>query len=30
MQSFNKEDVMYWIEKEEDLGKQEVYLDDID
>ena len=30
VQSFNKDDVMYWIANEPDFGKQAVYLDDID
>jgi len=30
VQSFNKDDVMYWIANEADFGKQAVYLDDID
>jgi len=30
VQSFNKDDVMYWIANESDFGKQAVYLDDID
>lgn len=29
-QSFNKEDVLYWIQNEPRFGKQAVYLDDID
>lgn len=29
-QSFNKEDVLYWIRQEPRFGKQAVYLDDID
>lgn len=29
-QSFNKEDVLYWIRNEPRFGKQAVYLDDID
>jgi glycerophosphoryl diester phosphodiesterase len=30
VQSFNRDDVMYWIANEPDFGKQAVYLDDID
>jgi len=30
VQSFNKSDVLYWIAKEPNVGKQAVYLDDID
>jgi len=30
VQSFNKEDVLYWIKNEPAFGKQAVYLDDID
>jgi len=30
VQSFNKDDIMYWIANESDFGKQAVYLDDID
>ena len=29
-QSFNKDDILYWIQKEARFGKQAVYLDDID
>lgn len=29
VQSFNKDDVLYWIANEPDFGKQAVYLDDI-
>lgn len=30
VQSFNKEDVLYWIQNEPEFGKQAVYLDSID
>jgi glycerophosphoryl diester phosphodiesterase len=30
VQSFNKDDVVYWIANEPNFGKQAVYLDDID
>jgi glycerophosphoryl diester phosphodiesterase len=30
VQSFNLDDVLYWIENEPEFGKQAVYLDDID
>ncbi len=30
VQSFNKDDVMYWIANQSEFGKQAVYLDDID
>lgn len=30
VQSFNKEDILYWIRNEPAFGKQAVYLDDID
>ncbi len=29
-QSFNKDDVLYWIQNEPKFGKQVVYLDSID
>jgi glycerophosphoryl diester phosphodiesterase len=30
VQSFNKDDILYWIQNEPGFGKQAVYLDDID
>jgi glycerophosphoryl diester phosphodiesterase len=30
VQSFNKDDILYWIKNEPEFGKQAVYLDDID
>ena len=30
VQSFNKEDVLYWVQKARRFGKQAVYLDDVD